>query len=306
MKGLKPLSVFPQDVAVRDTGAWVERTTKARQNEKSKRDGHVPRPMNAFMLYRRAHLGRAHRLYLGGIGLSISQIVSNSWNKLERPKVREQYMVYAETERRNHRVAHPGYKFSPRKKSRPVRMEGDVQSAGADDNVAGCAEGDEDPDCTVWPALHLKDAQCSDESLEVLDWSVDSSDLRPAPDHTPTIHLESQDNAQGWPTAVTSFNYHVEQTFCMASEDALLTWQDLACLRSRLPIPSEDRTDGFSEIVCASHLDVEKCCMPPYLETPETWVLDNDWGKGDPVGTATAWGTTCVEYQQFFGLHDRM
>lgn len=306
-EALKPLSVFPKDVAVRDTQAWVERTTKARQNEKSERNGHVPRPMNAFFLYRRAHFERAYRLYLEGIGLSISEIVSISWKKLEQRKVREQYKAYAETERRNHRVAHPGYKFSPRKKSRSVRPESDTQSWRADnDDVSGCAEADEDPGCTAWPASRLKDVHCSDESFEVHDWSIDPSDLRSGPDHTPKMHTKAQNSAQGWPIAINSFNYHVKQTFCMASEEALLAWQDIAGLGSKLPIPSEDRTNGFSENVYARHSDVEKLCMPPYVETPETWVSDNPWGKSDALGTATAWGTTCIEYQQTFELYDRM
>jgi hypothetical protein len=57
-----PLSAFEGGetlVPVSDMADWVQRPKHVREQEKTERQGYVPRPLNAFMLYRRANLERA-------------------------------------------------------------------------------------------------------------------------------------------------------------------------------------------------------------------------------------------------------
>lgn len=277
---LQPLSAFPRDVAVRNMVVWVDRTTEIRQNENPKRDGRVPRPLNAFMLYRLAHLQRAHRLYLEGAGLSISQIVSNSWKRLEQPEVREQYRAYAAIEKRNHLHAHPGYKFCPRRK--PQRCAGDEEEPGY-------AAGEEDSYRIKEPTPRLKDVWTRNDFVEVLDSGDGSPDLRFASYYTSAMHMSFQNCTQGWPAAVTSLDYQ------MRSEEVLLARQNITGSWSEISEVSEDRTNDFSGTVYASYQNIGKLCAAPQFENPETWTSHYDWARDDAIGIDTALGTSFIE-----------
>ncbi|KAJ9157769.1 HMG box protein [Pleurostoma richardsiae] len=115
----KPLSELTKDwttVPVVDIEAYVNRSVEERRREvqSGKTPGRVKRPMNAFMLYRKAYQTRTKDWCLHNNHQVVSQVCGQSW-PLEPDEVREQFNEWARTERLNHQMAHPDYKFTPAK-----------------------------------------------------------------------------------------------------------------------------------------------------------------------------------------------
>lgn len=115
----KPLSELTKDwthVAVVDIDAYVNRSAEVRRKEveEGKIPGKVKRPMNSFMLYRKAYQNRTKDWCLQNNHQVVSQVCGDSW-PLEPDSVKDQFSEWARIERINHQNAHPGYKFSPTK-----------------------------------------------------------------------------------------------------------------------------------------------------------------------------------------------
>ncbi|KAI9827556.1 MAG: hypothetical protein M1832_004906 [Thelocarpon impressellum] len=118
-----PLSELTKDyrhIPIRDIESWVNRSVETRQHEVELRKGHVPRPMNSFMLYRSAFADRTKLWCLQNNHQVVSSVSGQSW-PLETADVRDRYNLYAKLERENHQHAHPGYKFSPSKAGAAAR-----------------------------------------------------------------------------------------------------------------------------------------------------------------------------------------
>jgi hypothetical protein len=125
----KPLSELTKDwvhVPVVDIEAYVNRSVEERRKEveEGKQPGKVKRPMNSFMLYRKAYQNRTKNWCLQNNHQVVSQVCGDSW-PLEPDSVREQFNEWARLERLNHQNAHPGYKFSPSKAgaSKPAKRK---------------------------------------------------------------------------------------------------------------------------------------------------------------------------------------
>lgn len=115
----KPLSELTRTwthVPVIDIDAYVNRSAETRRQEvdKGKNPGKVKRPINPFMLYRKAYQNQTKNWCLQNNHQVISQICGDSW-PLEPDNIRAQFNEWARIERQNHQNAHPGYKFSPAK-----------------------------------------------------------------------------------------------------------------------------------------------------------------------------------------------
>ncbi|KAH6678389.1 putative transcription factor ste11 [Halenospora varia] len=115
----KPLSELTKDwthVPVADIDTYVNRSAEDRRREveEGKTPGKVKRPMNSFMLYRKAYQNRTKDWCLQNNHQVVSQVCGDSW-PLEPEEVKEQFNEWARIERINHQNAHPGYKFSPTK-----------------------------------------------------------------------------------------------------------------------------------------------------------------------------------------------
>jgi hypothetical protein len=115
----RPLSELTKDwthVPVVDIEAYVNRSVveRRREVEDGKFPGKVKRPMNSFMLYRKAYQNRTKDWCLQNNHQVVSQVCGDSW-PLEPESVKEQFNEWARIERQNHQIAHPGYKFSPAK-----------------------------------------------------------------------------------------------------------------------------------------------------------------------------------------------
>ncbi|KAI1166479.1 hypothetical protein F5B18DRAFT_49438 [Nemania serpens] len=132
-----PLSQLVKDLTnVTDTDiqAYVNRSPDERRLEVAQsKTGKVKRPMNAFMLYRKAYQNRTkewkrlddirrkeERVSEGKPEKGhdnhqvISQVCGLSWN-MEPQELRDQYDEWAKVERNNHKLAFPDYKFAPAK-----------------------------------------------------------------------------------------------------------------------------------------------------------------------------------------------
>lgn len=115
----EPLSVLTRTwthVPVVDIDAYVNRSAEIRRQEveEGKNPGKVKRPMNSFMLYRKAYQNRTKNWCLQNNHQIVSQVCGDSW-PLEPDNIRAQFNEWARIERQNHQNAHPGYKFSPAK-----------------------------------------------------------------------------------------------------------------------------------------------------------------------------------------------
>lgn len=115
----KPLSELTKNwkhVPVADIEAYVNRSAEERRREveEGKIPGKVKRPMNSFMLYRKAYQNRTKDWCLQNNHQVVSQVCGDSW-PLEPAEIKDQFSEWARIERRNHQNAHPGYKFSPTK-----------------------------------------------------------------------------------------------------------------------------------------------------------------------------------------------
>lgn len=82
--------------------------------EVEKRNGYVTRPMNSFMLYRSAYAERTKQWCTQNNHQIVSSVSGESW-PMEPEEVRNQFDLWAKTERQHHHDAHPTYKFSPSK-----------------------------------------------------------------------------------------------------------------------------------------------------------------------------------------------
>ena len=94
--------------------AWVNRPVEARLEEAERKNGHIARPMNSFMLYRSAYADRIKQYCRENNHQVVSQVSGASW-PMEPKEIRELYEKYATIERDNHHAAHPEYKFAPNK-----------------------------------------------------------------------------------------------------------------------------------------------------------------------------------------------
>lgn len=115
-KPLSELTAAWTHVPVVDIDAYVNRSAEERRREveTGKQPGKVKRPMNSFMLYRKAYQNRTKNWCLQNNHQVVSQVCGESW-PLEPEQIRAQFNEWARIERQNHQNAHPGYKFSPTK-----------------------------------------------------------------------------------------------------------------------------------------------------------------------------------------------
>lgn len=131
----EPLSIMTEDydIPVEDMMAWVNRPDEERWEEvRSKHKNKVPRPMNSFMLYRRAYKERIKRWGAQGDNNQlISSVAGISWN-LEPRELKEFYAKIADIERKNHSKAFPDYKFTPNKSVKKRDRDDDMDESDPD------------------------------------------------------------------------------------------------------------------------------------------------------------------------------
>ncbi|KAK0628152.1 hypothetical protein B0T17DRAFT_631160 [Bombardia bombarda] len=132
----EPMSVVKVDkeIEVADIAAYVNRSSEVRREEVNmgKNPGRVKRPMNAFMLYRKAYQLKAKEWASQHNHQVVSRVCGMSW-PLEPEETREQFKTWAEMERDNHQKAHPDYKFTPSKPHKPKYNAGKLDHSDGSD-----------------------------------------------------------------------------------------------------------------------------------------------------------------------------
>lgn len=108
----------------------VERHIEVERRKKKK----VSRPMNSFMLYRSAYTDRTKALLHLKNHQEVSRASGKSWG-METPYIRMMYEELADIEKEKHCLAHPYYKFAPKKEVEPKkkRVSDDGDYADIDD-----------------------------------------------------------------------------------------------------------------------------------------------------------------------------
>lgn len=110
-KPLSELTAHFDHIPIKDTEAWVTRSTDQRRKAVGS-DGFIKRPSNSFILYRSAYADRCREYEKSNNHQDISSMAGASW-AIEPPLVRKKYEDWAKTERENHQAAFPDYKFQP-------------------------------------------------------------------------------------------------------------------------------------------------------------------------------------------------
>ncbi|KAJ7475107.1 high mobility group box domain-containing protein, partial [Mycena galericulata] len=81
----------------------------------------IPRPRNAFILFR-CDYGRQNQRKLQDHDQNeVSRMVGNIWRNMTEDQ-KAPWLVLAEAEKKKHAALHPGYKYIPRnRKSKPTK-----------------------------------------------------------------------------------------------------------------------------------------------------------------------------------------
>ncbi|KHJ35192.1 putative hmg box protein [Erysiphe necator] len=153
----EPLSNFTKDLTpIPDILSYVSRSTEERRKEikEGKKPEKIKRPMNAFMLYRKAFQNIAKVLFAKNNHQVISQVCGQSW-ELENAPIKSQFHDWAQIERDNHHKAFPEYKFSP---SKP-----DPSKVSKRRSSTNLILDDSDSETRPWESASLKRAKKYDD-----------------------------------------------------------------------------------------------------------------------------------------------
>ncbi|ROW15253.1 hypothetical protein VPNG_03100 [Cytospora leucostoma] len=112
----KPLSELTNYAPepLRSIESYVNRPTEERLME-ARAQGKTPRPLNAFILYRKAYNAHSKQFRKQNDIATISHVLSDSW-RLETQEVRRRFFESAKTDSANHYLAHPDYKYTRNRK----------------------------------------------------------------------------------------------------------------------------------------------------------------------------------------------
>ena len=125
-------------ISIIDVTTFATRSVEVRQKEKAK-NGKVKRPLNAFMLYRKAYQDVAKTQCTRNNHQQVSTICGSSWNNWEPPSIITQFRDLAKIEKEMHEAAFPEYKYDPVQAKKP----GD----GISRNSKTCGLGEGESNC---------------------------------------------------------------------------------------------------------------------------------------------------------------
>ena len=95
-----------------------KKTTASRRGDKP--PGHIPRPRNAFMIFRSAYCANVKESQVEHDHRMISKILGEVWQNLEKEK-KEYYQRLAAEEKAAHRTLYPNYRFSPQQRTEKAK-----------------------------------------------------------------------------------------------------------------------------------------------------------------------------------------
>lgn len=107
---------YPEDFI--DPVAYACRSIEERR-QKSIEEGKISRPLNSYMLYRKAYQQVARRVIRKDQQQSASQTVGTSWTKLERDEIKSKFRALAKIDHEKHLEAFPTYRYTPNQGKNP-------------------------------------------------------------------------------------------------------------------------------------------------------------------------------------------
>ncbi|PMD45379.1 hypothetical protein L207DRAFT_404298, partial [Hyaloscypha variabilis F] len=96
-------------------------------------DPKIPRPRNAFILYRQHYQAQVVAQHPGLANPEISKIIGEQWRE-QAPEVKSNWKRLAEEEKQRHQRQYPGYRYQPRRAGKPNGLR-PISSSSADDPV---------------------------------------------------------------------------------------------------------------------------------------------------------------------------
>ncbi|KAJ7641437.1 high mobility group box domain-containing protein [Roridomyces roridus] len=84
--------------------------------------GHIPRPRNAFILFRCDYTRQKQPTLQQYDQNGVSRLVGEIWRNMNADQ-REPWVLMAEAEKKKHAALYPGYKFNPRSRKQPPTQE---------------------------------------------------------------------------------------------------------------------------------------------------------------------------------------
>ncbi|KAL9129830.1 MAG: hypothetical protein Q9217_001828 [Psora testacea] len=91
-------------------------------------DPKVPRPRNAFILYRQHHQASVVAQHPGLANPEISKVIGDHW-RASPPEVKEHWKLLAEEEKIRHQKQYPDYRYQPRRSGRTHSLSNSIPSA---------------------------------------------------------------------------------------------------------------------------------------------------------------------------------
>ncbi|KAH8675334.1 hypothetical protein BX600DRAFT_534813 [Xylariales sp. PMI_506] len=124
------LNPYPEELEM-EIKRFIGRSAEKRLAERAQsKDGRIKRPMNAFMLYRKAFQNRI-KSWIGSENHQyVSKIAGFGW-QLEPEDTKAKYNKWANLEAEGHQKAFPDYRFNPTRV--PGKKSGDVKPSCSDD-----------------------------------------------------------------------------------------------------------------------------------------------------------------------------
>ena len=120
------------DVIVYDVGTYAQRPVSVRQQEAAEQSK-VKRPLNDFVLYRKAYIDVVKaRFMLGEKTINqqrVSRICGDSW-KMEVPEIKSKFKELSNMERDRHGQAFPEYKYAPKQGKKPKSEDAATPAQG--------------------------------------------------------------------------------------------------------------------------------------------------------------------------------
>ncbi|PBP22005.1 AAA family ATPase Pontin, partial [Diplocarpon rosae] len=97
-------------------------------------DPKIPRPRNAFILYRQHYQAQVVAQHPGLANPEISKIIGEQWRE-QAPEVKSDWKRLAEEEKQRHQRQYPGYRYQPRRAGKVNGIRPISSSSSADESI---------------------------------------------------------------------------------------------------------------------------------------------------------------------------
>ncbi|KAI0666229.1 hypothetical protein C8Q78DRAFT_460147 [Trametes maxima] len=117
--------------ALRAATPYVKKTPSVPSRRAAKSPDHIPRPRNAFMIFRSQHCTNVKESRVEHDHRMISKILGEVWRKLDDDK-KSYYKQLAAEEKREHALRYPNYRFSPQQRAEKAKKRKVKRNGPAD------------------------------------------------------------------------------------------------------------------------------------------------------------------------------